>query len=412
MTPIDDDELQAMLEARAGRASLDPVSVVAEGRRRALEPVHAGSSGRGVGWPVVALGSLAAAAAVILLVVVPLTFRPAASPTPSVDEPTASVGGPAPTPHSADSPITAAELDPAMGDTTAFVGLTIALQGELVADPTPCPTAADCGLRVAGLSRPHTLVAVEGEDLPTLPASGRIEGIFAIRFTERTLDDGRLVFEDVGPIVPAADGLAWPIPTLAAGGDGLPTGLIAATGWIVRTPLHPCPAGQGCDATEDYLTAGAYQPAQIDGSVVGPPTETSINLPAGSYDAWAPEPNAMAEGVEPRPATLLLRLVKGAPCGLPSGVAGATACPVPSIDSWQVVGRLDPPPFVQPVAPPDPTPLPTPKGSAAPLPPAATERLPGGFPTAINGEPVLVGLEAQARWREATDDTSFLVGGK
>ena len=64
--------------------------------------------------------------------------------------------------------------------------------------------------------------------------------------------------------------------------------------------------------------------------------------------------------------------------------------------------------FAQPVPPPEPTPLPTPQGSLAP---AAAERQPGGFPTTIDGEPVYVGIDAEAHWHAATDDTSFLVGG-
>ena len=42
---------------------------------------------------------------------------------------------------------------------------------------------------------------------------------------------------------------------------------------------------------------------------------------------------------------------------------------------------------------------------------AASERYPGGIPRVIDGEPVLLGLDAQARWRDAIDDTAFLVGG-
>ena len=104
-----------------------------------------------------------------------------------------------------------------MGDTTGFVGLTIAFKGALVADPTPCPPGNTCGLRVEGISRPHTIVAPEGQVLPALPASGRLEGTFAIHFTERILDDGRLVFEDLGPLITGPDGPTWPV--LPVGGS-------------------------------------------------------------------------------------------------------------------------------------------------------------------------------------------------
>lgn len=419
MSGIDDDELRAMLETRADRASIDPVTILAEGRRRALEPrrraLEPGRSGSWLGSGGVAapLVGLAAVVVVAVLIGLPLVSRLVAAPTPSapglsttpLPSATSTVARPPQTPRPAGYPITAAELDPAMGDTTGFVGLTIVFQGAFVADPTPCPAANVCGLRVEGISRPHTLVAPEGEELPALPASGRIEGTFAIHFTERILDDGRLVFEDLGPIVTGPDGPTWPVGASAGGGNDLPTGLVAASGWIVRTPLHPCPSvpGQSCDLTEDYLTAKAYQPVQTDVSVVGPPVESSIWLGSGAYDAWAPDPRNLGAGVEPRPVSLIVRLV--APACAP---ALRCAAPRPTSPRWQVVGRLDPPPFAEPVPSPDPTPPPTPQGSLAP---AAAERQPGGFPTTIDGERVYVGLDAESHWHAATDDTSFLVGG-
>ena len=294
-----------------------------------------------------------------------------------------------------------------MGDTTGFVGLTIAFKGAFVADPTPCPPGNTCGLRVEGISRPHTIVAPEGQVLPALPASGRLEGTFAIHFTERILDDGRLVFEDLGPLVTGPDGPTWPVlpvgGSASVGGDPS-TDLVAASGWIVRTPLHPCPAiGGPCDATEDYLTAKAYQPVQANGSVVGPPPSPRSGWAPGAYDAWAPDPKHVGTGVEPRPVTLMVRSVT--PDCPPDA---RCAAPTATSARWQVVGRLDPPPFAQPVPPPEPTPLPTPQGSLAP---AAAERQPGGFPTTIDGAPVYVGIDALAHWHAATDDTSFLVGG-
>jgi hypothetical protein len=399
MSGLDDDDLRAMLEARASGGAINPAEVLAEGRRRALatSPVGARRSGfRGV---YAGLGGLAAITALVVLLVAPLTFRPAAVPTPSIHDPSiapsAKTREAAQTPPPAGVAVTAAELDPAMGDTTGFVGLTIAFQGDLVTDPTPCPSGAVCGLRVDGLRRPHTLVAAAGQDLPALPASGRTTGTFAIRFTERTLDDGRMVFEDVGPLVPADGGrLVWPLPTLAADGGELPTGLIAATGRIVQINNRPCMTDP-CTPSLDVLTVEVPQPPPADGSVPRPRVDSSIILTPGSLGEWASLPGADPQRDATRPVTLLLRLVKEAPWAR----------------TWQVAGRLDPPPFVDPVPPPDPAPLPTPKESTAPLPPPPAERLPGGFPTAIGGEPVFLGIDAMARLAAATDDTPFLVGG-
>jgi len=419
MSGLDDDELRAMLEMRAERGAIDPVTILAEGRRRALEPRHQAlepsrrGSWLGSGGVAAPLVGLAAVLVLAILIALPLVSRPVAAPSPSVPglsstpstQPSA-VARPPQTQRPAGYPITAPELDPAMGDTTGFVGLTIAFKGALVADATPCPPGNTCGLRIDGISRPHTVVAPAGGVLPVIPASGRLEGTFAIHFTERILDDGRLVFEDLGPLITGPDGPTWPVLPIggSTGVAGDPsTDLVAASGWIVRTPLHPCPAFPPCDATEDYLTAKSYQPVQANGTIVGPPAESSIWLGTGAYEAWAPDPKHVGTGVEPRPVTLMVRLVPPA-CALPSGVDGSIAC----APRWQVVGRLDPPPFAEPVLPPEPTPLPTPQGSLAP---AAAERQPGGFPAAIAGEPVFVGLAAEAHLHAASDDTPFLVGG-
>jgi hypothetical protein len=87
MNGIDDDELRAMLETRATRASIDPVTLLADGHRRALEPVgRRVARGSGIGRVAIGLGGLAAAMAVILLVAVPFAFRPATSPAPGVTQ--------------------------------------------------------------------------------------------------------------------------------------------------------------------------------------------------------------------------------------------------------------------------------------------------------------------------------------
>jgi hypothetical protein len=345
MTPLDDDDLRAMLEARAGRASIDPVAIVAEGRRRAFEPPPSSHRGPVFGRVAAALGGLAVFAAVIALVAVPLAFRPAASPV-------ASSSGPARTFPPIQGAVTVSQLESALEHPGTAAGITVALQGELIPDPTPCPTAATCPLEVAGVTTPHIVVPVEGQDLTPLPASGRLAGVFALRITDRSIE-GRVVLEELGQIAPAGDGLTWPVSGVAAAGHVL-ADLFATTGWIVRTPLHPCPSSddQKC-GTEDYLTEEAYQPARIDGSVVGPPTDTSINLPMGSYDAWAPAPNVLPDGVEPRPVTLLLRLIKGVACPTPKDANTSIDCYGLPYDTWQIAGRLDPLPEA-PTASPDP----------------------------------------------------------
>jgi len=105
-------------------------------------------------------------------------------------------------------------------------------------------------------------------------------------------------------------------------------------------------------------------------------------------------------GVAPRRAVYLLQRQQDSAC--PGYGAGCGL----QVSRWGVItGRLDPIPDGPAPAissPPDPEPS---------EPAAATGSWPGGIPRSIDGQPVLVGLEAQQRIAAAGDDTSFLVGG-
>ena len=63
---------------------------------------------------------------------------------------------------------------------------------------------------------------------------------------------------------------------------------------------------------------------------------------------------------------------------------------------WQIVGRFDPIPAAPaPTSPP----------------PASEATFPGGIPSSVGGEPVLIGLDGRLRVAQATDATPFLVAG-
>jgi hypothetical protein len=83
MSGFEDDELRAMLEARASRAAIDPAPLIAEARARALEASRAGSTRLRIGRVPAVLGGLAMLAAVVAVLAVPLALRPASSPAPS-----------------------------------------------------------------------------------------------------------------------------------------------------------------------------------------------------------------------------------------------------------------------------------------------------------------------------------------
>lgn len=106
MSGVDDDELRAMLEARADRAAIDPVSLVAEARAQALEAPRTGSTRLRLGRVPAVLGGVATLAAVILFFAVPLAIRPAATPVPSDVQPASPSAGSPPA-----SPVPSATAD-------------------------------------------------------------------------------------------------------------------------------------------------------------------------------------------------------------------------------------------------------------------------------------------------------------
>jgi hypothetical protein len=136
------------------------------------------------------------------------------------------------------------------------------------------------------------------------------------------------------------------VETLVAAISGDVGVLVAVDGWLVRSPLHPCPSipqptpaptdrpVYGCP-DDEYLTDEAFQPLRIDGSVVGP--AGAIDVPVDSYDAWAPDPLTVPDGgVAPRRAIYVIR--RAAPVCPPGSLC-------PAILPWRqatIVGRLDP----------------------------------------------------------------------
>ena len=414
--PRDDDPIRTMLEARAERATVRPADVdelLATARQRALASPRAGSRvAARLGLRPIAAGSASvlAAALVVVLVALPLANRPATSPSPS-PPPTASgasSSGPPPTvsPEPSSVPVipvvTAADLAPILAERPDdLVGRTLAVEGSLVT--LEC-AGGDCPVQDPTIlwRAPGMLVRPVGDIGPgPWDGSGPINGTFALTFTGERTAEGHLIADYLDRIEPAEHRLAWSPEALAVRGpwEGLP--LTVVQGWIVRSPLHPCPSTaapdglhgggpvRGCP-TDDYLTDEAFQPLRPDGSVTGP--AGGLYLPSGSYERFAPDPEAAGGGVAPRAGTFLLRWATVAPCG------PTTDCFVgPEHSFWTIEARLDP----LPSSPPAPTPQPAPSEA----------RHPGGLPQALDGEPVLVGLDLERRLAAATDATSFLAGG-
>jgi hypothetical protein len=413
MTPTDDD-IRAMLSSRADRVrtgGTETEAALAAARGlAAAEPRAARRFGRARWTPRAAggLASLAAVALAFVVLAVPLLGRPAASGEPSI-APSASgtatppTGTPAPSRASEIEAISAEELqalvDARGGD---VVGLTIAVEGSLESNPS-------CGGRPS--CRDDAIVA--GTSIPVLPVgdigpgpwdgSGPISGTFALRLAAiRGVPQG-VIAQYLGDIRPGPEGLAWPLPDIIAGASREETGFVVARGWIVRSPLHPCPtrgpnvtpnvqsqATFGCPS-DDWLTVEKFQPLRGDGSSITPAATDAIYLWSGTYDEWAPDPSPFGVGVEPREGTFLLSWIPIPPCG-----PNADCFVSPANFQWIVRGRLDPLPSA---TPPTDEPVPT------------TGYFPGGIPISVDGQPVSIGFETQRRLATATDDTSFLAGG-
>jgi hypothetical protein len=343
MTPLDDEELRGMLETRATRVAVDPVAVIADGRRRATAASASRPSVRRIVPSLAAFGAIVAIVAVVAALAMPNSVRPTGSAT--VSEKATPTVTPSPVPSEIEGAVTADELGRLLAERN-MVGQIVFLDGELVPAPGACTASPWCGRAVVGLTTSHYVLPGEGNAALYLVDSNKTADLYAVRVGS-TSPAGLVGLAVLGRMEANGATVLWPIETLAAGGSPKPptqpqqvADLIEVTGWIVRTPLHPCPSTPGipCAGFEDYLTARPYQPVQPDGSVLGPPAASSLFLQPGTYDDWAPDPTRRGSGVEPRAVTLLIRQI--GPC--PSTVR--TLCVRPAGDLWAVVARLDPAP--------------------------------------------------------------------
>jgi hypothetical protein len=362
MNPTD-DEISAMLVARAGRATVGESQghalLAATGDLAAAEP-RVRSGRLRVSGPLPRFASTAAsllvAAVVLALVAVPLANRPPASAVPSVGPPAAIAPSPPPaTPIASPMPdarlLTPQEFGALMESRGAeLAGFVAAAEGELMLDPSVlCARGTVCGNTILAGAGASFLIKPVGDIGPgPWDGSGPKAGTFALRITDDLGDGGRTIVEYLGDLLPAADGLAWSVHDLLKGNAREEVGYVAVRAWIVRTPFHPCPTiqappGNGVAATrpvygcptDDWLTDERQQPLRADGSSLGP--ENGLYMPSGTYDEWAPDPTAFGLGVEPRQATYLLAWRAVASCGpLADCYVG------PEHYHWLMQGRLDP----------------------------------------------------------------------
>lgn len=342
MTTLDDDDLRAMLEARAEHVAVDPVAVIAEGRRLDSARSATGPSARRIVPSLLGIGAVVATVAVILTLAMPTSVRPTGSAT--VSEDATPITKPSAVPSTIDGAVTADGLSRLLGERD-MVGRIVFLDGALVPARNACTASPWCGRMIVGLIAPHSVLPDARIAAESLLASYDTKGLYALD-VGGTSAAGFVGFTVLGRVAPNGETVLWPIEMLAAGRAPKPSSdreqipdLVEVTGWIVRTPLHSCPSTfrTSCRPTEDYLTVEPYQPVRPDGSVSGPQAETSINLVSGSYDDWAPEPTRLGLGVEPQRVTLLLRRI--GPCP-PTTRA---ICVLPPGDLWTAAARLDPP---------------------------------------------------------------------
>jgi hypothetical protein len=367
-----DDSIREMLRSRVDRLGpirFDPSLVAAEAVGRGRRTPRRS-------WlvPRIALAAMTLATVVVLAAVLALRLGDRASSAPPSGAPSPSVeDGPSSTPQAFAA---ARILSPAeLGGIARFRSQEldqhlVAVAGTMERDPSvPCARGAICA---------NTLLADSGGGFYILPVgdigpgpwdgSGPKAGTFVLRITPK-LDGGRPVVEYIGDLVHRDNGtLALSVADILGGQVQIEGAYVAVDGWLVRTPLHPCPTRLpppsgvmfggtlrlGCP-DDDYLTDKAFQPLQPDGSSVGP--GNGIYLPAGSYDQFIPDPAPFGPdsvGVEARRATFLMQLVMDVKA--PDGSDWVDG-PHPT---WRIVGRLDPIPGLS--SGPAPSPIP----SAAP----------------------------------------------
>jgi hypothetical protein len=344
MTQFDDDELRAMLEARAGRASLDPVAVIADGRRRAVAASATRKSVRRLVPSLVGIGAIVATVAVVVTLALPTSVRPTGSAT--VTDDATPIVTPSAVPSEIEGAVTADLLGRLLVEPNT-VGRIVFLDGELIPAQGACKASPWCGRSVVGLATPHSVLPADELAAGYMLAPNATKDLYAMRVGPRSAA-GLISLSVIGRMQANGSTVAWPIETLAAGLPAPPhqaqpvEDLVEVTGWIVRTPVHPCPSTfrSSCNPTEDFLTVDAYQPVR-SGSVIAPPEGRSISLRSGSYDAWAPDPVRFESGVEPRRVTLLVRPVEQCGSRDPRVRDGAMVCIRPAGDMWEVAARLD-----------------------------------------------------------------------
>jgi len=347
-----DAAIRAMLVDRAERAGpfrIDLATVIASAGPRASRGLLGG--GR---MARLSVGATALAAVIVAAVLVagPLAVSPAGSPgstpPPGSNAPVASSNGLSPSALSEARLLTAAEFgDLVRTRSTSLAPIIVAVSGTLEADPTVRCRASKCSTVLAGSGSVH--VTPVGDIGPgPWDGSGPKTGTFALRTRALEPVDAH-VAEYLGTLtVPPTGGPAWFVQDLREGAVTAEGAYAAVLGWLVRDPLHPCPAhlnppvvAYGCPS-DDWLSESEFQPIQPDGSALGPPA--ALYLSSGSYDRWAPDPAPFGRdnvGVVPRFGTYLIWLVS-------DGCGPNTDC-APPPPRWRIVGRFDP--IVTPVEP-------------------------------------------------------------
>lgn len=346
-----DAAIRAMLADRAERAGpfrIDVAAVVASAGLRASRRLI---GGRPIERFLVGAAAIAAAVVATVLVAGPLAAPPAGSSGPASPPgltsppgstgPVASSNGPSPSALPEARLLTAAEFgDLVRARSSALPPITVAVAGTLEADPTVRCRASICSTVLDGSGGVHVMPVGDIGPGPW-DGSGPLTGTFALR--TRAVDPaGDRLAEYIGTLtVPPTGGPAWFVQDLREGAVKAEGAYAAVQGWLVRTPMRPCPSNPrppviayGCP-TDDWLSESEFQPLQSDGSSIGPPA--AIYLSSGSYDRWAPNPAAFGPdsvGVQPRYAIFLMRLV--------SDGCGPNADCAPPPPRWRIAGRFDP----------------------------------------------------------------------
>jgi hypothetical protein len=315
-----DDEIAEMLMLRADRVSSEGLVHASLGELGS-RPRSSRRGSRPSWQPSLVWGVAILAVVAIVGVSLPNLSHPTAStavsPGTSTAAATAAPASPVPSaligPPAAIEAISASDLGVLLRTSaTALADTIVAVDGKLVLEPKDTCDGT-CHVVVSGAGAGFAVVPTGDIGPGPWDGSGPIDGTFALKITGGRVD-GRLILEYIGRIDPAPDGLAWTVEHLLSGPAALKGGdLVAVHGWLVATPLHPCPSSSESPrpgdqfyrcGQEDYLTQDRFQPVGPDG-VSGP--AHGLFLPSDSYRDWAPDPAQAAGGYEPREATYLLQ---------------------------------------------------------------------------------------------------------